>query len=461
MNKEEKESLRIKRLKYKGRKESIKEGIFASVRTSFGDSFLSPFAVAINTSNFMVALMSAIIGFLGPVSQIFGSKLIEKYSRKKIILKAVVVEALIWIPISSIAILFYKNILMNVLPVFFLLLFSFYVIVYSSMYPAWFSWIGDLVSSKHRGRWFSKRNLIVGFTGVVLSILASFFLQYLKKVGFEMTGFFILFLLAFVFRMLCFGAYKKQYEPKLELKKDGQISFWEFLVTSPKNNMGRFTLFRALFSFATAISSSLLVIYLLRILNFSYPLYMGISMAGVVFSLITMELWGKFADKYGSYKTIIFASVIIPITPILWMIYSSPIYLILVPSLLGGIAWAGFNLAEGNFIYDNVSQEKRGTIVSYHNMLVGIGTFLGAGLGAILIKFLNTTIEPIIVIFFIGAFARMIFVVLWTPKIKETKKKKHFHGTKSLKNLILKQGKSTLHEEVHEIMSIKKYLMEK
>ena len=111
-----KDSPKLKKLKHKARRISIKEGMFASAKTSFGDHYVSPFAIAINTSNPMIALLSAISGLLGPLSQIFGSKLIEKYSRKKIILKTVLIESLMWTPLVIIAFLFYKGIISTMLP---------------------------------------------------------------------------------------------------------------------------------------------------------------------------------------------------------------------------------------------------------------------------------------------------------------------------------------------------------
>jgi uncharacterized membrane protein YfcA len=92
-------------------------------------------------------------------------------------------------------------------------------------------------------------------------------------------------------------------------------------------------------------------------------------------------------------------------------------------------------------------------------MLTGIGVFLGAGLGAILIKFLTLSLtRSIFIIFIIGSITRMMVVFWGLPKIKETRKKRKFKSSKALKNLIFKHGKQTLLEEAHEIMSIKEYL---
>ncbi len=454
------DSKKVKKLKHQARRRSIREGIFAASENSFGFRFLSPFAIAINASNSMVAMLGSITGLLGPLSQLFGSKLIDKYSRKKILLKAIFWAALIWLPMILLAILYHYNLVRGVLPLMFIFFFGIRVILTNIGAPAWFSWMGDIVDDEFRGRWFSKRQLIVGFISIILAIAASFFLDFVKNYSLTMAGFGILFALAMISRLTSWKLLKGQYEPKLELKKGEEFPFLDFLLKSPKNNLGRFTLFRASLAFAQAIGSSLFAVYLLRTIGFDYKFYMFITIAGTVFSLSLIELWGKFADRYGNYTTLIITSFFIPSIPILWILSRSPIYLILVPSIIGGIAWAGFNLASSNFIYDNTSPEKRGRVVSYYNMFLGIGTFLGAGLGAILIKYIPSflSLEPIVIIFIICGLARMAAIMMGLYNIKEVKKTKKFKR-KSLKNIILKETPRTLHEEAHQIMSIKKYLI--
>lgn len=454
-----KEKLSVKELKHQARGYSIKEGMFANIQGSIGNKYVSPFAIAINSSNFVVAFLSAISGLLGPLAQVFSSRLIEKYPRKRIVVRAVFFEALMWLPFVAIAILFHLGILVNLLPFFLLLSFAFYVTVGNVVGPAWFSWVGDIVDEKYRGRWFSKRRLILGFVSIVLAIAAAFFLNYFKAKAWTMFGFAVLFSLALLARLTCWRILKKQYEPKIKLRKGYYFSFWDFLKKAPKTNFGKFTIFRAFLGFAVSISSSLLAIYLLRKLDFDYVTYIAIILSASLFSLLVLKIWGKLADKYGNYRILVIVTILIPIVPILWILSPNPIYMVLVPSLISGISWAGFNLAEGNFIYDNVSQQKRGLAISYYNMLKGCGVFLGAGLGAILIKYLTVSfIEPLFLIYVLGGVIRMIVVFWWIPKISEIKKTKKFGSSKVLKNIILKEAKPTLVEEAHEIMSIKKYL---
>ncbi|HED05244.1 MAG TPA: hypothetical protein ENI61_01010 [Ignavibacteria bacterium] len=52
----------------------------------------------------------------------------------------------------------------------------------------------------------------------------------------------------------------------------------------------------------------------------------------------------------------------------------------------------------------------------------------------------------------------MVIIFFWIPKIKEIKKTGKFRDSESLKEMIFVEAKPTILEEIHEIMSIKKYL---
>ncbi len=451
----------IVRLKKQARKYSIKEGIFASAKTSMGDNFIAPFAIAINASNPMVAMLSSLSGLINPLTQTFSARLIERYPRKKITLLAGFLRAITWIIFVGIALMFYKGIWVGILPLFLLIFYSMYSIFVGLEHPAWFSWTGDIVPKNKRGRWFAKRNLILGIISFAVAIIASIFLDFFTKNSWIMIGFMILFFLAFICRIIARHIQRKLYEPKLKLKKGYYFSFFEFVKEAPKTNFGKFAIFRFIFAIACYISAPLIAIYLIRQLQFSYTMYMVIILSGTLFSLFFLELWGKFADKYGNYRTLIITTMMIPLVPILWVLNTNPIYLILIPSAIGGITWAGFHLAAGNFIYDNVKKQKRGLAISYYNLMLGIGIFIGASISAILIKYLTLTwIKPLIAIFILSGIIRFALVLWYVPKLKEIRHIKKYNGIKSLENLIVKEGKATLHEELHQIAHIKNYFFD-
>jgi MFS family permease len=446
-----------KELKENARNYSIQEGIFASIKNSLGDRFFHPFAVAINSSNSVIAMITAITGLFGPISQLFGSKLIEKYSRKKIICKGIIYESLFWIPLILIAILFQKGISINLLPLALLISISFLIISSNIIHPAWFSWIGDIVDKKHRGRWFAKRNLINNFIIASMAIIASFFLDYFKKQNWTMYGFIILFFLALLSRLITKKITKKIYEPKIKKKNKKENSFMDFIINSPKTNLGRLAIFRLLFTFSFTISASLLAVYLLKYLEFSYTEYIIILLLGPLMSVFSLKFWGIFSDNYGNYKLLLAVTLSLPVIQASWIFYESFFYLLVV-STASGIAWAGIHLAENNFIYDNIKKENRGQAISYYNIYWGIGTSAGAILGAILIKFLNTSfIVPIKLIFIISAISGLICILIYKSKLKEIRKVKKIEK-KFLEKIFIYDGMKTINKEIHYIKSIPHYI---
>lgn len=451
----------VQELKHKTRRLSIKEGIFWSVRTSFGDQYISPFAIATGMGNSLVAILNSIWG-LGEVSQVIGSKFVGKKSRKSILTKSVLINSLSWLFIAIIGILYLKGIFLNFIPYLIIIGLGIGVIAVGFGHPAWFSWIGDLVDPRYLGRWFSKRNTIISFTTVILSLFAAFILEYLRKSQLQIWGFIFLFFIAFLARFSCVKILNKHYEPPFKKIKEKKYPVKEFIKENKDTNLEKYIIFRSMLAFSIGLTSPLIAIYLLRTLQLDYISYILIAISGTLFSVLTLNLWGKIADKYGNYRVIILTTLIIPLTPILWIISPSKIYLFFIPALLGGTAWTAFAMASTNFIYDNTTKEKRAKTISYFNLFVGIGGFLGGLVGAYLISAVQTNwIEPIYLIFFMGAFVRMIVVSFWIGKFRESKKKRKIKNAKELQKIVIRELKPTLIEDMHQIAAIKDYLKEK
>ena len=74
---------------------------------------------------------------------------------------------------------------------------------------------------------------------------------------------------------------------------------------------------------------------------------------------------------------------------ILAIYINNPILLflfLLAEEIFAGIAGAAVNLSTSSFLFDATTPKDRVKNISYYNFLVGIGVFLGAFLGGLLIK---------------------------------------------------------------------------
>ena len=450
---------------------SVRDGSAASVSSSFGLSYLSPFALALNATAAQMGILFAIIGLLPSVVQLKASSLIKKFSRKKITLWSVMPQVFLWIPIILTGVLFYMGVphMVWVLIAFIGLLYA----VSAISGPAWFSWIGSLVPEEKRGKYFARRNRMIGFFGIITMILGAVILDCTKKMGtggdvlgWTLLGFGILFVLGALAKFYSWTILRKQYEPRLKVRKKDGFSFLQFLKRAPSTPFGRFSLFRGIFSIAVGISGPFWAVYMLRNLEFSYIWYMLITVSSIVFQLIFLPLLGKFSDRFGNVKLLRVCSWLIVMTPLLWIASSFidgdlniKLYLLFLPSIVGGFAWAGYNLAVNNYVYDAVRQRKRGYGVAYMNLIVGVGTFIGACLGSIVAWIGISFMSTMLFIFLISGIGRLFVAMFGIKYLKEVRHVKKFSSQYLIREFSPVRGAvREIHNLEHVVKKVEHYI---
>lgn len=437
--------------KEEAKKFNIKENVYSNISSNTGDGYINAFIVSLTNNPLPISLLSSMPGLLSPLAQIYGSKLMERGSRKSIVVKFVTLQATIWLPIALMGFLFYKGILLTYLPYITILLYSLLAFFGGLTGPAWFSWIGDLVEEKERGKYFSKRNRIGGTVGLFGFLIGALLLDFFQTKGIVTLGFSVLFGIAFTCRLIAVSFFKKIYEPKFKLEKNYYFTFWQFI--NRHGNFFRFTIFHALFYFAMTIAGPFFTAYMLSELKFTYFTYMIVSISSTLSYLFFLPLVGKFSDKYGNKKLLLISSVLFAFYPFLWIFIKDPFTLIILPQLIVGIATAGFSIGVTNFIYSTVTVQKRGICVAYLNVTVGIGVFLGSLLGGAIIKYWHpSSLSPFIFAFIVSAILRLAVTITFIQQIKEPMKVNEFKFSLSKLNifkLITGEGKG-LRENIQQ-----------
>jgi len=341
-------------------------------------------------------------------------------------------QAISWLFVIIVGALFFMfNIDSNITPSMLVIVYTILVLFGAFLGPVWSSWMKDLVT-ENSGKYFGNRNRIVGFVALISMLAGGFILDYFNQTKI-FIGFIILFGVAFIARAISAHLFLKKYEPKLTHEKGYYFSFWQFIKYIPKSNFGKFAVLIALMQLATAIASPFFAVYMLKDLQFTYVQWILVTVAGSFASLLFMPLWGKFADYYGNMKATKITAFLITIVPLLWVgsifiVKSSLLSYLIVVEAFSGMAWAGFNLASSNFIYDAVTRQRMALCVAYFNILSGIGVFIGATFGGFIssMPFALFGFSSILVIFFISGIARLVIAILMTPRVKEVREVKKF-----------------------------------
>lgn len=424
------------------KKISIKEAGAYSLMDGFGLRYITPYALAVGANNTQIGFLSSLPSLLGNLSQLFTLRAMKIWSRRKIVFSAVLGQAIMWLVLLLVGVFYFVLNFKKQAPNLVILIYTILILFGAFGGPAWQSWMKDLVTTES-GIYFGKRNKIALSIALVCMLIGGFILDYFKQTKI-FVGFIILFLIAFIGRLISAYLIKNQYEPRFKHEEKYYFSFFAFIKRMRHNNFGKFVIYYALISFSVNITSPFLAIYMLKDLGFSYSYFMIVNLASVITTLFFVGLWGKFSDRYGNLKTINITGLIITIFPLLWLasifLKSTTgvfIYLIII-ELISGMIWAGFNLAAGNFIYDAVTRQRMAICTCYFNIISGLGVLLGATLGGF-ISSLETNIigfSPLLFVFLLGGITRIIIYFLMNSQIKEVRKIKRLKFHEHITNRI-------------------------
>ena len=381
----------------------------------FGDSYLTPYAIMLKATNFQIGLLSSLPGLLSSLLQIPAPLCTEKVGRARIMKWGVFIQAMMWLPILLVPYLFHRH-----AAGWLIVAVTFYLLAGSVAGPAWGSIMSQYLPAKKRGEYFSWRQKIHGAIALVATFSAGYILYLLPRTS--ITGFSIIFGVALVCRFISWHYLSRMHEPRLLCKPETVFTLWDFLSRARKSNFAKFVFFAGAMSFAVNLSSPFFSVYMLRELKFDYLSYVIVISSATLATLLSLSAWGRHSDRFGCMKVIRFTSLLIPFVPVLWLVSTSKAYLTAI-QLLSGFAWAGFNLAITNFIYDAVSEAKRVRCIAYFNLINGMGVFVGATLGGWLIaKLPPISGSKILTIFVLSGILRILVRSAFLPRLHEVKK---------------------------------------
>ncbi|MBL8027978.1 MAG: MFS transporter [Fibrobacteres bacterium] len=417
------------------KKLSIREAAAFSFMDGFGLRNIMPFALAIGANNLQIGLLNSLPGLIANMSQLLTIKAMRIWSRKKITVVGVTIQAFLWFALIGVGALYYIGNIKSHWPATLMIGFYTFLIMSGTFAgPAWSSWMKDLVT-KDLGAYFGKRNRIAGSVALVNSLIAGWLLDFFKGIDIIFAGFTLLFIISFAGRFIGSRMLKKQHEPQFIIDETAYFTFAQFVKKMANNNFGRFVIFVSIYSLVSQISSPFISVYMLKNLDFSYTQYTLVILAGSLTSLLSLPRWGRFADKYGALKAIKLSTLTVPIVPFLWMVPALTgmvkndafIYLLAVQGL-AGFLWTGYELSVGNFIFNAVTRQRLAICMSYFSLINGVGALIGALLGSWLASLDHPIfgIGPIMFVFAVSGAGRLLAAVFAGAKVKEVRPVEQF-----------------------------------
>ncbi len=379
-------------------KKIVRSGAIWSVYEAFTSGFLIVFAIALGASNTVVGIMGALPYIAMILTEIPGAKLVEFYRRKTIFVVSTALSRCMWFLILITPYLFKEYTLFFVGAFFFLMR-----CLNHTVDPAWTSWVADIVPEKLRGRFWGQRNMIVGLTGMIATLLAGAYLDLFSKQSY--LGFATLFGIGTIIGLWSTKVMAKVKEPEYSDHIHHKIK--EFFKVD--GQFRKFCWITVAFYFGVNIASPLFSVYMLRNLDLNYTYFVLFGAIATVSRILAQPHFGRITDKFGDKPVALISMLGTALVPLSFIFVTKDTLGLIIPAqIISGVAWAGSDLSMWNLLLDLTQKEKRAMQVAEFNFLTSIPMVVSPVIGGLIADNLKFFLSGIPLVFAIATVLRVI-----------------------------------------------------
>jgi Major Facilitator Superfamily len=319
--------------------------------------------------------------------------------------------------------------------------------------PHWRALMGCLVPDRRRGRFFATRTRNSMITAFLVFIAGGLYLDAVHAGQAARYGFTVLFLVAAGGRLISVGLLYQMHDPQpMPGRAEGRAyrrTFGSILHAFTNPAFRHFTLFTAGLQGTVAIAAPFFSVYMLRDLHYTYIEFTANLGASIFVQFLTLNAWGRISDRFGNRLIMVVTSLMIPMLPSLWLISDNFWYLLAVQGV-SGIAWGGFSLSTGNYLYDlRPHHSHLATYSALQSMITAAAVFAGAITGGYLADVLPTAVaffgtelawnHNLFGVFAVSSISRLAVTLWFIPHMHELRLRRKT----SIKSLIFRVARFT------------------
>jgi MFS family permease len=317
-----------------------------------GGAFLIAFAIKLGASNFVIGLLASI----GPLSQLLqlpSILIVEKVRNRRLItVIATALSRIGWLIIAISPFIFPPGIAIGVLLTLLVIVSALGAVAACS----WSSWMRDVIPEKVMGSFFSKRMRLATAVGIGLSLLASVYLDFWEKtyLEHELAGYSILFVVGFMAGLVGLLFLAKTPEKRMPLP-EGKLKILQLLRQPFQDeNFRKLMVFLCSWSFAVNLAAPFFMVFMLKGLNLSMSLVIGLSILSQISNFSSLGLWGRYTDRFSNKSVLAICGPLFILSILAWTFVTMPdkyfltIPLLIIIHIVMGLSSAGVSLASGN-----------------------------------------------------------------------------------------------------------------
>jgi MFS family permease len=378
-----------------------------------GETYLPAFMLALGMGQVIAGLITTIPLFAGSLLQLVSPWAVRQLgSHRRWVVLCAVCQATIFVPLVIAAIVGH-------IPVW-------SVFVLASVYwgaslgcgPAWNTWMGSVVPSRLRTKYFSRRSrasqlgVLAGFLvgGCLLQAAAP------RGKSFELGAFAILFLIASFCRFLSAHFLFSTSEPVPPNDDHRHVSFASLV--RGHGGAGLLT-FLLIMQVCVQISAPYFTPYMRGFLHVPYWQYAAVF--GIQFATrMAMLPWlGSLAQRWGADRLLWVMSICVTPMSAVWIL-SSNFYYLLAIQMASGIFWGGYELAWLLLFFETIPAEERTSMLTKYNVVHSLALCIGSLIGGMILESLGKTANAYYWVFGASSALRAVTVLglAWLPHIR-------------------------------------------
>jgi MFS family permease len=363
------------------------EGACAQVMdTLTSGAFLVAFALLLGASNTVVGLLAALCPITQLLTEVPATYLVNRSaSRKRLVVLSTFLSRVFWLVIAALPWMVAHEYRWPVLIACLFLYYGLATISACGFNP----WVRDFVPESIMGKYFGRRMAVATAAGMVAALVAAVGLQVAKSYApDEIIHYSVIFAVGGIAGLV--GVYFLSRIPGPKVETHRQRGLFEALGEPFRDlNFRRLLMYFGAWLFAINLSGPFYAVFMLKRLELSMPLVIGLGVLCQITSIVSFRIWGKTADSLSNKSVLIVSGAIYLVSVILWpFLLFSESYFFMIPllaavHLLTGFSSAGVNLCSGNIALKLAPHGHATAFLAVNTMARGIPSAVAPVLGGI------------------------------------------------------------------------------
>ena len=355
------------------------DGLLSSASDVIILNFLSIYAIALGASNTEVGWLAIANGAAGAAALLPGARIAERArSRKWVVLLTGGGVGRLCVLLMALApsLLAHREVVLALVVLTGVRWFA-----GGLGHPAWMSLLSDIIPADLRRFYISRRMLGMAAVAAVAAPLAGLFVRFAGGVS-SVSAFQWAFLIAFGFGALstcCYSRIEEPPRPTGESRGGGSTG-----AMLRDRGFVRFLSGTLLLHSSTMIAGPFFAAYLVRDLGATATAVGVLATVDALSTVLGQYASGRLAVSRGSVWLLKSSMLLLPLLPLLWAASTSPWHP-LVPNLIGGAAWAAFNLASFNLVLEYAPPENLPRYAATHQSAVLASSLVGPAIGTAIV----------------------------------------------------------------------------